>query len=173
LDLLLNTTFAKLAARAIRRAPLGNAARRDLRAWIHGIIDIENAFTALQLAGQHVSLDPMQFFVPGGRAVDRLAFASAIAGGNIGAAISILERALRATAYAPVFKSLGTQPIEDVALAAELRGAKAAARRSPLGAAPLIAFLTRLRAEVRDVRGIIWRVALGAPADASEMVTIA
>jgi vacuolar-type H+-ATPase subunit C/Vma6 len=163
LDLLLNAEAARLAARAVRRAPLGNAARRDLRLWVQATVDLENACSALQLAAQRSSTDPAQFFVSGGRAIDRTTFARAAAATSAAAAAALLARALRGTALDSVLGAATRRPIEDAALVAELRRTRDAARKSPLGAAPIIAFFTRLRAEVRDLRFIIWRAALGAP----------
>jgi vacuolar-type H+-ATPase subunit C/Vma6 len=163
LDLLLNLEFATYAARAVRRAPLGNSVRRDLRTWLHEILDLENAFTAVGLAAQRSSTDRSQFFIPGGRALDRATFLRAASAANATSAASILARALRSTSLAAVFGASLLRPVEDTALVATLQRTLVAARRSPLGAAPVIAFFTRLRAEVRDLRLIIWRAALGAP----------
>ncbi|MEW5914858.1 MAG: V-type ATPase subunit [Gemmatimonadota bacterium] len=173
IDLVLNSEFATRAVASVRRAPLGTTARRDLRIWVEGIIDLENAFTALQLAGQRTSLDPAQFFIPGGRALEAVAFTAASNAGSVPAAAVHLGTVLRDSTLAPVFAHLPTRPIEDAALDAELRRTATAARRSPLGAAPVISFFTRLRAEVHDLRLIIWRVALGAgPAAPDDLVTI-
>jgi vacuolar-type H+-ATPase subunit C/Vma6 len=173
LDLALNREFARRAAAAVKRAPLGNAARRDLRLWVQNIIDFENAFTAIQLAAQRSSTDATHFFVTGGHIIDSKTFAAVAAAGSSTGALALLGDALRNSTIAPVFAALSTRPVEDAALDAELRRTSAAARRSPLGAAPIIAFLTRLRAEILDVRQLIWRVALGAPPAASgDLVTI-
>jgi vacuolar-type H+-ATPase subunit C/Vma6 len=173
IDLVLNCTFATRAAAAVRRAPLGTTARRDLRLWVQGIIDLENAFTALQLAGQRTSLAPAQFFIPGGRALKLVAFTAIANAGSVPAAVVQLAASLRDSTLGPVFAHLPSRPVEDAALDAELRRTATAARRSPLGAAPVISFFTRLRAEVRDLRLIIWRIALGAgPATPDDLVTI-
>lgn len=173
LDVVLNREFARRAVAAVKRAPLGNAARRDLRLWVQNIIDLENAFTAIQLAAQRSSTEATHFFVGGGHALNDRRFAAVAAAGSSMGAVAMLGDALRHSPIAPVFAALTTRPVEDVALDVELRRTSAAARRNPLGAAPIIAFLTRLRAEMRDVRLLIWRVALGAPPVApGDLVTI-
>lgn len=173
LDLALNREFARRAAAAVKRAPLGNSARRDLRLWVQNIIDLENAFTAIQLAAQRSSTDATHFFVTGGHILHSKTFTAVATAGSSTGALALLGDALRNSTIAPVFAALSTRPLEDAALDAELRRTSTAARRSPLGAAPIIAFLTRLRAEIRDVRQLIWRVALGAPPAASgDLVTI-
>lgn len=163
LDLALNLEFARQAARAVRRAPLGNAIRRDLRTWAQGIIDLENAYAALQLAAQRSSTEKSEFCIPGGLSLTRATFLLAAAAPNASSAAAIIARELRGTPLGAAFAAASLRPVEDAALAIELRRTLVAARRSPLGAAPVIAFFTRLRAEVRDLRLIIWRIALGAP----------
>jgi vacuolar-type H+-ATPase subunit C/Vma6 len=161
LDLQLNETYARHAGRAVREAGAGDAVRRDLREYLQQTIDLENVSTALQLAAQRSSTDPGRFFTPGGRALERSAFLAAALASDPAAAKSALARALRETALVRVVAA--NDSFETAALRAELDRSAAAAREHPLGAAPVIAFLVRLRAEVRDLRSIIWRVASGAP----------
>jgi vacuolar-type H+-ATPase subunit C/Vma6 len=71
---------------------------------------------------------------------------------------------------APVFRGMLRTSFEEAVLRSEQRSAADAARHAPLGVAPIIAFLVQLRAEVRDLRYIIWRAALGAPSAAPDML---
>lgn len=169
LELLVNRAYAARALAAARRAPRRNRSRRDLLTFARVTIDLENAWTALQLAmvpaGAPTQVDFDSLFVDGGRWLDRLTFRAVARTGSVAAAVVRLARAGRTTPspLTTVFAGLADSRWEDAALRAELRRTRAAARRSPLGVAPVIAFFIRLRAEVRDLRFIIWRVALGAP----------
>lgn len=173
LDLTLNSEYATRSLDAARRAPLGDAVRRDLTTLVRETIDLENASTALQLAGQKASTGPEKLFIPGGKRLDRATFLAAAASDSA-AATDKLAHVFHGTPLASVFAVPLRTSFEDAALAAELRWTSDAARQHPLGAAPLIQFLTRVRAELRDLRFIIWRVALGAPpAPPDALVTIA
>jgi vacuolar-type H+-ATPase subunit C/Vma6 len=163
LDLVLNTDYAVRSTRAVRRAPTGDSVRRDLMQLVRDRIDLENASAALQLAAQRSSTEAMQFFIPFGKQLDRAAFLAAAAAPSTTSAASLLKRAFRSSPMAAVFRSALHPPFEEVALRSAQRWAADAARRAPLGVAPIISFLVRLRAEVHDLRYIIWRTALGAP----------
>jgi len=174
LDLALNSEYAKCSARAVQRAPRGDAARHDLVAYVRATVDLENASTAMQLAAQRSDIDAGLLFVPDGRWLDRARFLDAAHASDAVAASATLARAFRGTPLARVATAVPRRAFEDAALSAELRWSIDAARRTPLGAAPVIAFFLRLRAEVRDLRFIIWRIALGAPPAAPDaLVTIA
>jgi len=171
LDLTVNTQYAGLAAREARRAPLGSAIRGELTTYVAEMADLENSSTALQLASHQSSIDPSQLFLPGGRHLDRKQFLSVAGAADPARARSALSRTFRGTPLAHVFDPTSGE-FEEAALAAQLHRATAAARLAPLGAAPVLAFWLRLRAQMRDLRFIIWHVALGAPrADASALLT--
>lgn len=162
LDLLLNTEYAARCVEAVRRAPLGNSVRHDLLTLVRQTIDIENASTALQLGAEQSSTAAAQFFIPGGKLLDRTTFLAA-ATGDAARARMLLRRAFEGTDVASIFAAAPVRSFEDATLVAELRRTAHRARLHPLGAAPLIQFLVRLRAELRDLRYIVWRIALGAP----------
>jgi vacuolar-type H+-ATPase subunit C/Vma6 len=164
LEVVLAREWATRALGAAARAPWADGARRELRAFVQHTLDLENAFTAIQLSGQRVRTDAAAFFIDGGRRVGRENFLDAARSSDADGAMVVLRRQLHGTAIAPVFDAVGDHTIEDAALAAELRQASDAARRRPLGIAPILAYFARLRAQVRDLQRIIWRVATGAPA---------
>lgn len=170
LDLALNAEYAVRSARAVRRAPTGDSVRRDLMQLVRDRIDLENASTALQLAAQRSSTEAAQFYTPFGKQLDLAAFLAAAAAPSAVGATSVLRRAFHGSAMAPVFRTMLHTSFEEAALRSEQRRAADAARRAPLGVAPIIAFLVQLRAEVRDLRFIIWRAALGAPSAAPDML---
>jgi vacuolar-type H+-ATPase subunit C/Vma6 len=163
LDLRLATAYAISAGRAARAAPSGEGARRELLAFVRETMDIENASTAMQLAAQRSSTEPARLFLPEGHLLDRASFLAAARAPSARAAAAILARSFRGSPLARAVAEPSRAPFEDAAFVAELRRTIDAARRTPLGVAPVIAFLMRLRAEVRDLRLIIWRIALGAP----------
>jgi vacuolar-type H+-ATPase subunit C/Vma6 len=57
----------------------------------------------------------------------------------------------------------GAEALDRAVLATQLAQQRAHARRDPLGLGPVLEFVIRLRAEVRDLTRIAWGIALGAP----------
>lgn len=161
LELALDRTFATRAVRAARRS-------RALLEYVRETIDLENAYTALALAGEERELSPRDTFLPGGARLDRAAFAAAAAAGTPAAAGRRLARALAGAPFAPAFDAHATDPVrlEDAVLRLRLRALERAMRTAPLGPAPVLAYALRLRAETVALRRIIWGVALGAPPEA-------
>lgn len=162
LDLLLNDIYISESAAAIRHAPRGHATRRELATYVSDIADIENAMTALQLAGQRITIAPGEFFLPQGRHLDLEVFVAIAESPDVAAGRALVQHAFRATPFASAFSG-SPRDIEDGILTLRLRDAVRNALLHPLGAAPVIAFVLRLRAEVRDLCLILWRIAAGAP----------
>ena len=161
-DIHLNRAYVASALAAALRAPLSGRIRRDLIAFVRETIDIDNISTALQLAANTSSIDPVELFVAGGRSLSRDRFLEATRARDAIAARTLLGDALRGGPLAGVF----SQPrfsLEDATLRAALVRALRGSRLAPLGVVPVIAFALRLRAQARDLRLIIWRVASGAP----------
>jgi vacuolar-type H+-ATPase subunit C/Vma6 len=173
LDLMLSEAWILESATAVRRSPRGFDARRQLIGFVRDTADTTNAMTALQLAGQRTGVAPGEFFLPMGQHLGRETFLTAAQAPSAATAQVILERAFRATPLARAF-AVPTRHIEDGILAARLRHAVRSALRSPLGAAPVVAFMLRLRAEVHDLCLIIWRLAAGAaPPAPREILSVA
>lgn len=162
LDLIVNEIYVAQSAEAVRRSPRGHDTRRELKEFVSDTADIENATTALQLAGQRISIAPETLFLPGGRHLSLETFLEVVKSPGATTGRVLLQRAFRATPLAPAFAGLAGN-VEDGIQAARLRHAVRNALRFPLGAAPVIAFVLRLRAEVRDLCLIIWRITAGAP----------
>lgn len=169
LELLINKVYAERALAAARTMSRRDGARRDMTAFVKQVIDRENAWTAVQLAGQKVSARAEELFVAGGHRLSRETYVNAASADTRARALAILDRAFSGSTYARVFKA-SPESLEDAALSAELRSTTDAARRTPLGIAPVIAFFTRLRGEVRDLRFLIWRLAAQAPPGGAELL---
>lgn len=172
LDLVLNDIYITESAAAIRRSPRGHDTRRELTSYVSDTADVENAMTALQLAGQPTTIAPEEFFLPGGRYLSRDSFLAVATSPSLAAGQALVEREFRDTPFAHAFGG-SLRDVEDRVLAVRLRDAVRKALLFPLGAAPVIAFVLRLRAEVRDLCLIIWRLAAGAPPPtAREIVSV-
>jgi vacuolar-type H+-ATPase subunit C/Vma6 len=129
------------------------------------VIDLENTRAALLLAGGAGDLAAAECFLPGGRRLSRAAFLAAAASEGPGRAAALLAAAFDRTRFAPILGRHGADPaaLERALLAAAIREQTEAARSFPIGPAPLLGYLLRLRAEVIDLRRIVWGRALGAP----------
>ena len=161
LDLLLNSAYIATSIDRVERTPRADGARRDLVEFVRETADEENASTALQLAGQPASLPPEALFIPQGERLPRETFLSAATAPDSETARTILARAFRGSAFDGAFSGGTPRSFDDAMLGARLRRAIRAAREFPLGAAPVIAFVMRLRSELRDLCLIIWRLAAG------------
>jgi vacuolar-type H+-ATPase subunit C/Vma6 len=160
LEYLLNRTFA---ARALRGA---RAARsRGLLEFVRETIDLENACTALVLAGGEPEAPPQPAFVDGGRRLAPAAFCDAAAAPDPGEAARRLAEAFRPAPVAGVFARAASvsSAIEEALLRHRIAAQAAAARLDPAGAASVLSFVLRLRAEVLDLQRVIWGVMLRAP----------
>lgn len=163
LEHLLNRCFAARALAAAPRGPLAD--------FVRDTIDLENGLAAIVVAGQGREAAPDEAFLAGGRALTRAAFRRAAAAADApGAARRVAE-----TMGAP-FRRFADDPgaIEAAVLRQRIRALTRAARLEPLGPAPLLAYVLRLRGEVLDLRRLIWGTALGAPEAALmlELVTV-
>lgn len=83
-----------------------------------------------------------------------------------------LGHTFRGTPFAAAFEGDSSE-LETEILGIRLRALAAAARRRPLGPAPFLLYLLRLRAELLDLRKVLWGIALGVPRErlARELVT--
>lgn len=158
LELALNRAFAARAARTARRAG------PDLVRYVRETIDLENVWSALALAGQGNPAQLAGCFLEGGGLFGREAFV-AVAESEDPEATALLAAALAGSPFARILRPplRGRVALEDAALRVQIREARRAARRRPLGVATVLAYWLRLRAEVRDLRSLIWGVSLDAP----------
>jgi vacuolar-type H+-ATPase subunit C/Vma6 len=158
LEVLVNRTFATRAGRAARGRGL-------LERYVRETIDVENAYAALALAGAEKDVKPKDAFLSGGARISIAEFETAAAAGESGAAAQRLAAAFQGTPLEPPFARWRDDPavLERAVLRVRIRGLVRAMRTEPLGPAPVLAYLLRLRTEVIDLQGIIWGISLGAP----------
>lgn len=153
--------WAALAVRASRHGD------RALRTYIAHVIDVENAWTALVATAMSDgrAVDDVAFLA-GGRRLDAARFARCIAAGDATEAARVLATAFDGTALGEALRrrETGHASLERAALEWALAEQRVLARREPLGAAPTLAYVLRLHAELDDVRRIASGIALAAPA---------
>ncbi|HEU4563170.1 MAG TPA: V-type ATPase subunit, partial [Gemmatimonadaceae bacterium] len=157
LELRLDRVYAERAARAARQ---GGRAMRD---YVAMSVDIANTWSALAVASEEGAARAGELWLAGGERLRRDAYQAAAA---LPAAAARARLALAWTGT-PLGDALrdgaaGESP-EDAALATQLQSQRRLARAEPLGAAPVAEYILRLRAEARDLRRIIWGVALRVP----------
>jgi vacuolar-type H+-ATPase subunit C/Vma6 len=159
LELSLNRGWAVRAVRAAARE--GGV----LENYVRESIDVENAFTALVLATEGRDVAPKDAFLRSGAHVTIDTFEIAAAGSATDAPHT-LARAFGETPLGQAFERYGAESgLEDQVLRARIRSLVRAMRTAPLGAAPWLVCALRLRAEILDLRRIIWGIALAAPRD--------
>jgi vacuolar-type H+-ATPase subunit C/Vma6 len=164
----LHGAFARHASAAARK---GDAA---LRSWVRAVIDADNALTLATLLQQPaVTRDPAAW-VPGGARLQAGDFARVLEADSVEAGMEILIASL---AGSPLQAALRRYPpgdgrVELAVLSALLSAQLWAARRAPLGTAPVLAYVLRLRAEAIDLRTIVWGASLGAPAGMLESLMV-
>lgn len=157
LEAALNRRFAERALTGARR---GGPAAGLLVRYVRDQIDLENAYTALNLAGTDRDARIDELFLPGGRRLPLERFRStAVAPGAAVAAADL------AAVLGEPFRRYAADPggMEEAALRLQIGALARAQRLAPLGPAPALLFALRLRAQVIVLRRIVWGVALGAP----------
>ena len=162
IDYSLNRTFASRALRGARVA--GSHLLVD---YVRLVIDLENACAALVLAaGQPQPLDApaKKAFVDGGHHLSLAAFLEAVSAGETGAGRR-LAAAFRSTGLAKAFERWAGDPaaFEHRLLRDRILALRAAERRDPAGAPAVLGFALRVRAEMLDLRRLIWGTVLRAP----------
>jgi vacuolar-type H+-ATPase subunit C/Vma6 len=129
-------------------------------------VDVSNTWSALLLAANEASVPAEQLWISGGAVLPRAIYLEA-------AGVSGAERAAARLAAVWVGTPLAdalrepdrAAAMEEAALDIAIRKQRRFARLEPTGSAPVILYVLRLRAELRNLRRIVWGVALRAPAD--------
>lgn len=160
IEIALQRAFAR---RASTHARPGGAQLVD---YVQQIVDLMNTWSALL---HFVERDPAiadLAFVEGGRWLTRDVFENLMSLGTRRQVEARLAWELRKSPLASIFRNEidDTADLEALALRAQIDWLNRAVRIDPSGPAPVIGFAMELRAEVRNLRGIIWGVALQAPA---------
>jgi vacuolar-type H+-ATPase subunit C/Vma6 len=158
IELAIARTLAERAVRGCR------GAGRFLRDYVAGTIDRDNCRTALVLAAVGIEGPAAPLLLPGGD-LRREEFERAIATGDPLAAARVLGKARATAGLAPILLRHAASPadleraLEDSAVAAVQREA----RLDPLGPAPTLFFLDRLRRQSIALARLLWGADLGAP----------
>ena len=149
------------ADRAVAGARSGG---RGLRRFVSDILDETNLISALLLSGNGLDIPPESAFLAGGELIAPDRFARAIRSADALAAGTELASALEPERAALVRRYAGDPARLARQLArVRLRVLHHAARHDPLGPAPVLEYLLRLRAEVVMLRALIWGCALAMP----------
>jgi vacuolar-type H+-ATPase subunit C/Vma6 len=143
--------------------------------YVRQVVDVMNAWSALLHFPERDSAIVDLAFVEGGTWIDKDVFAGLISLPSLEDVYRGLGRALRESPLSAAFVGDLTElaTLETAVLRAQVSEQRRAARANPESAAPFMSFALELRAEVLNLRRIIWGVALGAPAGLleAEMVT--
>ena len=149
------------AARATQAARAGD---RALRHYVERTIDLVNVWAARLLAEQRSDAEPEALFVEGGAVVtlDDLRFAT-----EAGAVHPLRDRLQPRVAGTPLAVALvpATRAPDDAALMALVAEYRRMARENPLGLAPVLLYVMRLRAEHRALQRMLWQLSLGVPTE--------
>ena len=158
LDAALTRSWASRATAAAARVD------DELRRYAAASIDLENALTAVMLAGS--GLDQMELEpVPGGTRFPPARWKMVGAAGSVAAALALAREAFTGTPFEHAFSGAGGVGLARTrAWDAALRIARVRARTAPLSSAPLTAYVLAVRDEVQQLQRLIWALALGAPA---------
>jgi vacuolar-type H+-ATPase subunit C/Vma6 len=158
LEVALQRAFAhKALAHARKAGP-------DLLGYARQVVDLMNAWSVLLHFPEHEEHIEDAVFIEGGSLLDRETFESLM---NEESFERAREGVARAFEDSPLNAALSADrelaTMEGAVLRAQIAQQKQAARLRPAGAAPLVLFMLELRAEVADLRRIIWGIVLGTP----------
>jgi vacuolar-type H+-ATPase subunit C/Vma6 len=160
LDVALTRSWAARATAAAGRVD------DELRRYVAASIDLENALTAVMLAGSgldRTELEP----VPGGTRFPPARWKVVAAAGSVAAGLALTREAFIRTPFEHAFSGAGGVGLARTrAWDAALRIARARARSAPLSSAPLIAYVLAVRDEVQRLQRLVWALALAAPSSA-------
>jgi len=150
------------ARRASARAHQGG---KQLVEYVEQVIDVLNAWSALL---HFVERDPSIVdltFIEGGRWLTRDVLVALMSLDTLHDVENRLAWELRKSALASAFRGEAGDlaELESAVLRAQIQWQNRSVRVDPTGASPVIGFAIELRAEVLNLRSIIWGVALRAP----------
>jgi vacuolar-type H+-ATPase subunit C/Vma6 len=169
LEAALGRTFAVRATRQARRGG------RLVRAFTRDLLDIENAWTLLTVATWGSEVQARDLCLSGG-GVLTLEECERISRLDPEQIPGELARRFAGTPLAGVFDRPPAErrAFEARALAAGIRNLRHQARVAPLGPAPVLSVMQRIRAEAHNLRAVATGLALGAPVPviAAEMVAV-
>lgn len=155
----LNQVFAHRVTRGARRGG------RSLRAFVEEALDLENLFSGLVLADNELEQSAEAVFLAGGRRISLARFLAAAGSRNVLTAANLLTAVFGATDVARLVRRHAGAPVDLEAslLRHRIRSLKDQARRNPLGPAPLLWYLLRLRAQNVTLCSLLWGIEMGLP----------
>jgi vacuolar-type H+-ATPase subunit C/Vma6 len=150
------------AQRALAHAHRGGRALVD---YARQVIDAMNASSVLLHFPERDEDIADSIFIDGGSQIDRDGFEEMMRNESFEQARRALLIRLQDSALGSAFReeAENLSTLEAAVLRAQIAEQRRLARLRPDGAAPTISFALELRAEVLDLRRIIWGVSLGAP----------
>jgi vacuolar-type H+-ATPase subunit C/Vma6 len=157
----LETVLAQTYAARARR--VAGRCGRAMRVYVGRVADLENLYSALLLAEKGAEVAPEALFVEGGTLLPREALVIGAAARTRHEAAAVLLPLVRQSPLAPAVSS---EPGgEERVLRALGREQRDIARLDPLGPAPIIEFMLRVRGETIALQRLLWSTAIGAPAE--------
>jgi vacuolar-type H+-ATPase subunit C/Vma6 len=158
-EMALQRAFAK---RALDSAPRGGSHLVD---YVRQIIDVMNAWSALLHLPERTSELVDLVFVEGGRWLTRETFGELFELESPAAVQRRLAWELRASPLADAFTAEvdNVTELDAAVMRAQIAWQHRCMRLDPASAAPVIAFALELRAEVLNLRRILWGIGLAAP----------
>lgn len=158
IELVLHRAYAEQARRGAKRG--GSL----LVEYVTETIDLLNAEAALMLASGDQEIPLEEAYLEGGRVLTRDIFRRTAAAASPREAWQVLQPVFRKSTLAAGFAAAELPgSFEAGVLAARVAFWHRKARVAPVGAAPVIEYLLRLRAQVLQLRTLVWGAALGMP----------
>jgi vacuolar-type H+-ATPase subunit C/Vma6 len=159
MELALQRGFAERARRGAGRGG------RALRAYVTEAIDLLNTEAALLLAAGGHELKVDDVFLEGGALLDAPTFRAAASAEGPAAAAARLAPAFAGSGFEEAIRHAGQHPgsFERETLPVRLRRWHRRIRQDPLGGAALLEYGLRLRAQLLQLRDLIWATATGVP----------
>jgi vacuolar-type H+-ATPase subunit C/Vma6 len=160
MELAVHRAFAETASRGARR---GGAA---LRAFVTETIDLLNVEASLLLAGTEHELPLDEMFLPGGSRLSHALFRRAAAAAGASEAAATVGPAFAHSGFGGAIRAAERDlaGFDRALLAARIRIWRRRVLHDPLGPAPLLEYVLRLRAELLQLRDLVWTAVVGAPA---------
>jgi vacuolar-type H+-ATPase subunit C/Vma6 len=156
-ELALSRAFAERATRGAR------SGGRFLRTHVEDLIDAENCRSALLLANRASAEPTGSAFIPGGRRLTLVRFAAAATAADPVAAARRLGEIYDGGPEAEMLLRHAAEPaaLETAMDRAETERLHQVARLDPLGPAPLLLYLRRLRHQMVALGELVWALDLG------------
>ncbi len=157
-----NALAQTLARRVLAAAERSGGRFRD---FARETVDLLNVRCAALLVGRREEITPADYFVEGGRLLDRDSFLRAATAADTSGLVAALVAPFRGSGVETLLQRHAGSPavleraLQEWRLAAWLK----LARMEPLSAAPVIAYVLALTDEVIALQRAVWSIALGVP----------